>query len=168
MMTDNAAGQLWTQPLGETLPPTENTAVESSQLDESTCLFVKALDPEPMLEGRDRAWVELDGIALRHNLTVLRKAMTPYQEIMAVLKANAYGHGLEPTADFLSRQGVRHFAVATVEEAKVIRAVNPTAEILILGYGSAAAGGRSITSAAFLNLDQLRSGLSAGSDRFCD
>lgn len=126
--------QLWTQPLGETLPPTENTAVESSQLDESTCLFVKALDPEPMLEGRDRAWVELDGIALRHNLTVLRKAMTPYQEIMAVLKANAYGHGLEPTADFLSRQGVRHFAVATVEEAKVIRAVNPTAEILILGY----------------------------------
>ena len=56
------------------------------------------------------------------------------QELMAVLKANAYGHGLEPTADFLSRQGVRHFAVATVEEAKVIRAINPTAEILILGY----------------------------------
>ena len=67
-------------------------------------------------EGRDRAWVELDGIALRHNLTILRKAMAPQQEIMAVLKANAYGHGLEPTADFLSRQGVRHFAVATVEE----------------------------------------------------
>lgn len=60
--------------------------------------------------------------------------MAPQQELMAVLKANAYGHGLEPTADFLSRQGVRHFAVATVEEAKVIRAINPTAEILILGY----------------------------------
>ena len=48
--------------------------------------------------------------------------MAPQQEIMAVLKANAYGHGLEPTAaDFLSRQGVRHFAVATVEEAKADR-----------------------------------------------
>jgi len=126
--------QLWTQPLAETLPQIENTSVESSQLDETTCLFVKALDPELIPEGRDRAWVELDGIALRHNLTILRKAMAPQQEIMAVLKANAYGHGLEPTADFLSRQGVRHFAVATVEEAKVIRAINPTAEILILGY----------------------------------
>ena len=126
--------QLWTQPLAETLPPAENTSIESSQLDETTCLFVEALDPEPIPEGRDRAWVELDGIALRHNLTILRKAMAPQQEIMAVLKANAYGHGLEPTADFLSRQGVRHFAVATVEEAKVIRAINPTAEILILGY----------------------------------
>ena len=55
--------QLWTQPLTETLPPTENTSVESSQLDESTCLFVKALDPDPMLEGRDRAWVEQIGRA---------------------------------------------------------------------------------------------------------
>ena len=121
---------LWTQSVSSTV----DDGAAGSLLDETTRLIVQALDPAPVAIGKDRAWVELDSAALRHNLITLEKAMTDKQKIMAVLKANAYGHGLAPIAQFLSRQGVDHFAVATMEEAKVIRDLNPDAEILILGY----------------------------------
>ena len=53
---------------------------------------------------------------------------------MAVMKANAYGHGMLPTAGFLYEKGVRAWAVATAEEGIELRKSGISGEILILGY----------------------------------
>jgi alanine racemase len=45
-----------------------------------------------------RCWVEIDGRALRHNFKILRSLVPRATQIMAVVKANAYGHGLVPMA----------------------------------------------------------------------
>ena len=54
--------------------------------------------------------------------------------IIAVVKANAYGHGVELVVPALLSAGCSFFAVATVEEALTLRALAPVADILILGY----------------------------------
>ena len=42
-----------------------------------------------------RTWAELDREAIRHNLAFLREQLLPGVQVMAVVKANAYGHGVE-------------------------------------------------------------------------
>ncbi|MCI9604379.1 MAG: serine racemase VanT catalytic subunit [Ruminococcus sp.] len=84
--------------------------------------------------GKERAWIELDLANLRHNAETLKKAMQPGCELMAVLKAQAYGHGMYETAVTLARMGVRAFAVATIEEGIRLRRYGISGEILILGY----------------------------------
>ena len=84
--------------------------------------------------GKERAWIELDLDNLRHNAETLKKAMQPGCELMAVLKAQAYGHGMYETAVTLARMGVRAFAVATIEEGIRLRRYGISGEILILGY----------------------------------
>lgn len=67
---------------------------------------------------------------LRHNARVLtRRAGSA--EIMAVIKANAYGHGSIPVARALRDAGIRHFAVATLPEAIALREAGITEEILV-------------------------------------
>ena len=55
---------------------------------------------------------------------------------MAVVKADAYGHGAVPTASYLNRLGIRSFAVAAVQEGVELRLHGIEGEILILGYTS--------------------------------
>ena len=45
-------------------------------------------------EGMDRAWIEIDTDALAHNISALRGMLPAGCELSAVVKANAYGHGL--------------------------------------------------------------------------
>ncbi|WP_421209745.1 alanine racemase [Aeromonas enteropelogenes] len=74
------------------------------------------------------ASIDLD--ALQHNFAVVRRH-APHSKIIAVLKANAYGHGLLPIAHALARADA--YAVARVEEALVLRANGFTKPILVLG-----------------------------------
>lgn len=74
------------------------------------------------------ASIDLD--ALQHNFAVVRRH-APHSKIIAVLKANAYGHGLLPVAHALARADA--YAVARVEEALVLRANGITRPILVLG-----------------------------------
>ena len=67
--------------------------------------------------------------ALEHNLQVVRDA-APGSKIMAVIKANAYGHGMVPVAQHLSH--VDAFAVARVPEALELRANGIAARIVLL------------------------------------
>jgi alanine racemase len=67
--------------------------------------------------------------ALEHNLEVIRKA-APGSKVMAVIKANAYGHGMVPVARHLSH--VDAFAVARVPEAVVLRDNGIRARIVLL------------------------------------
>ena len=78
----------------------------------------------------DRTWVEIDRAALRHNLRVVRK-MAGKAGVMAVVKANAYGHGLEEVARGLE-SGVEVFAVASLGEALHLRKVRKNTPILLL------------------------------------
>ena len=86
------------------------------------------------VQGKDRAWIELDLDNLRHNVNEFRNAMQPGCELMAVMKAEAYGHGMYEAAVCVSRMGVNAFAVASVEEGIRLRRFGISGEILILGY----------------------------------
>ncbi len=78
-------------------------------------------------------WIEVSRSALRSNVAQLRR-LAPHSSLMAVVKANAYGHGAVPTALTLVSAGVHSFAVATLGEALELRAGGIALPILVLGY----------------------------------
>jgi len=80
-----------------------------------------------------RAWVEIDMEALSLNIADIRAKSPESCEIMAVLKADAYGHGVERVAKRLVREGIKTFAVATVAEGVQLRGIVPEGDILVLG-----------------------------------
>lgn len=78
-----------------------------------------------------RCWVEVDRAALQSNARLIRQRLGPRMEILAVVKANAYGHGLVGTARALAGE-VNYFGVANLEEATALGAAVPH-PIIILG-----------------------------------
>ena len=85
-------------------------------------------------QSKDRAWIELDLEHLAHNVGELRRVMPDGCNLMAVLKANAYGHGAKIIAEALNQLGVTAFATATIDEAIQLRQWSTQGEILVLGY----------------------------------
>ena len=85
-------------------------------------------------DPRGRAWREVDLEAVAHNAAVLRSAAGENCRLMAVVKADAYGHGAVPVARRLQKAGVRAFAVACLDEALALRRASIRGEILILGW----------------------------------
>ena len=85
------------------------------------------------LVSRQRAWVEIDLTALAHNVTQLRKLLSPETELMAVVKADAYGHGAITVAKTALRYGASYLAIATLSEGVQLRQAGLNAPILILG-----------------------------------
>ena len=83
---------------------------------------------------QSRCWAEIDLIQLVRNLRIYQSGRPAGSDIMAVVKADAYGHGMEAVAGKLAEEGIRHYAVATLEEGVVLRRLLPAAHILILGY----------------------------------
>jgi alanine racemase len=79
-----------------------------------------------------RCWVEVDGRALRHNFKVLRGLIPAGTRFLAVVKANAYGHGLVPMARELARIGVDWLGVANVAEGAALRRGGIELPILLL------------------------------------
>lgn len=77
--------------------------------------------------------VEIDLDALGHNVEVVRNALRPGVEMMAVVKADAYGHGAANLCRYMMEYGVRRFAVAALNEAVELRRALPEAEVLVLG-----------------------------------
>jgi alanine racemase len=79
-----------------------------------------------------RCWVEIDGRALRHNYRILRSLVPRTTKLMAVVKANAYGHGLIPMARELEATGTDWLGVANVAEGATVRAAGVALPILLL------------------------------------
>lgn len=79
-----------------------------------------------------RAWAEIDRDALRHNLQVA-KDVWPGMAMMAVVKAGAYGHGLEEVARVFADAGVAFLGVANVGEARRIALAGIDCRIYLLG-----------------------------------
>ena len=76
--------------------------------------------------------VRVDRTALTHNVAQLRTAAGTAR-LMAVLKADAYGHGLVPVAHHLADLGVDYFGVAFLEEGIALRQAGVEAPVLVLG-----------------------------------
>ena len=81
-----------------------------------------------------RCWTEISFDALKKNYSIYKASIPPNQEIMAVVKADAYGHGDKVVAKYLSDMGVQHFAVSNIDEALHLREAGVIGQILILGY----------------------------------
>lgn len=86
------------------------------------------------MEPETRTWAEISLEALEHNYNQLRSKISDDCMFLAVIKANAYGHGAERVALRLQVLGADYFAVATLDEAIKLRECGIILPILILGY----------------------------------
>lgn len=86
-----------------------------------------------------RTWAEVRTENLVHNMRTIRRSLPPGTRFLAVVKADAYGHGAVPAARALAAAGADYLAVACPEEALALRRAEITAPILILGPSPAAA-----------------------------
>ena len=91
-----------------------------------------------------RAWIEVDHAALAHNLASLRRLAGDECSVIAVVKANAYGHGAIPVARTLLAEGAERLAVATLGEALELREAGIGAPILVLWALGAAEAERAV------------------------
>lgn len=78
-------------------------------------------------------WAEIDRTALRHNLGEVRRLVGPAVEMMAVVKAEAYGHGAVETARVALEAGATWLGVALPEEGMALRRAGIAAPILVFG-----------------------------------
>ena len=90
-------------------------------------------DRHPAVPYGARAWVEVDLDAAAENVRVLRSRLREGTRLMAVLKADAYGHGAVPAARRLLREGVEMIGVGDSTEAIELREAGIAAPLLVLG-----------------------------------
>ena len=88
--------------------------------------------------GEDRlydplTWVEIDLSAYRHNIAELRRATRPEAQLMAVVKANGYGHGAVEVSGVALESGADCLGVARLHEAVELREAGIESSILIFG-----------------------------------
>lgn len=79
-------------------------------------------------------WAEIDLKAVRHNYKQVKKLSGKNTKVMAVVKANAYGHGTVEVSKVLQSLGVDYLGVATTDEAMRLRDHGIKSPILILGH----------------------------------
>jgi alanine racemase len=83
--------------------------------------------------GRRPTWAEIDLDALANNLRVIRESVGTEVQVMAAVKADAYGHGAVACGRHLEAEGVDWFGVALPEEGIELRAAGISRPILCLG-----------------------------------
>lgn len=87
------------------------------------------------METYDRCYVNIDLGAIKHNINEVKNKISKDTKVMAVIKANAYGHGAVAVGKSLENM-VDYFGVATIGEAIELREASINLPILILGYTS--------------------------------
>jgi len=78
-------------------------------------------------------WTEIHRSSFLHNLTTLRQYLSPQTELLAVVKANAYGHGMAPIASWAESGGASWLGVSSLEEGIQLRDSGISKPILVLG-----------------------------------
>ena len=84
--------------------------------------------------GRLLSWIEIDETAVESNVRTFRRRLRSETSLQAVVKSNAYGHGLDVIARAAGRAGVDSFGVHSAGEAEALAAIDPSRPMLILGY----------------------------------
>ena len=108
-------------------------------------------------------WIEIDVDAVINNLYQVQDRLGERQvKLIAVIKADAYGHGAVPVARCLSREGVEFFAVSFLEEALELRRAGIQADILLLTplisphqFSAAIANHITVTVTSFLEYEMI-------------
>jgi alanine racemase len=109
-----------------------------------------------------RTWIEIDTKAVDHNLSLVRGLMPERTQLMAVVKSNAYGHGLLDFSSYVISKGVPWIGVDSIVEATAIRKTETSVRMLILGYTlpeyieEAAKGGISLTVSTMETLKEIQ------------
>ncbi|MBD2119377.1 alanine racemase [Trichocoleus sp. FACHB-262] len=98
--------------------------------DLRTASIQREVPREPLCE---RAWVEVDLSALAYNIRQLKSLLAPKTALMAVVKADAYGHGAVTVAETVLQHGAAWLGVATIPEGIALREAGIEAPILVLG-----------------------------------
>lgn len=81
------------------------------------------------------SWIEINTLAIKNNIEQFRKILPNSYKIAGVIKSNAYGHGIIPLAEFLSKEKlVEYFAVANDLEALELRRQKIKLPIVVLSY----------------------------------
>lgn len=81
-----------------------------------------------------KTWVEISQSALTHNARTFRRHVGKMTSVMAVVKSNAYGHGLVEVSRIADKEGTAWFGVDNVDEGIALRKAGIKKPILILGY----------------------------------
>jgi alanine racemase len=89
--------------------------------------------PQEIGLSRQRAWVEIDPGAITANVRALRRHVGDRTGLMAVVKADGYGHGAVPVARAALEGGAGSFGVATLSEGVELRQAGIDAPVLVLG-----------------------------------
>lgn len=79
-------------------------------------------------------WLEINLDNLRHNVREIKNKIKPGTQIMAIIKADAYGHGSLGVIETLKKENINKFAVAVLSEAIEIRNIFKEIQIILLGY----------------------------------
>lgn len=79
-------------------------------------------------------WAEISLDAIKHNIDQYKKHIGKSVKLMAVVKADGYGHGAVPVAKAVIQAGADYLAVALLDEAIELREAGITESILVLGY----------------------------------
>ncbi|MGV8964620.1 MAG: alanine racemase [Candidatus Saccharimonadaceae bacterium] len=83
----------------------------------------------------DSSIITIDEKALLNNVTFLKKKMGQHVKISAVVKANAYGHGIEQIVPLFEKHGINHYSVFSYEEAiRVYKSLRESQTIMIMGW----------------------------------
>ncbi|NEP50690.1 MAG: alanine racemase [Moorea sp. SIO3C2] len=110
------------------ITPLQSESVTQILPDDTDCLT------DPFYPGlRQRAWAEIDQVALHHNLRQIQQLLRHPTQLMAVVKADAYGHGALTVARTAIEAGAGGLCVATVPEGIQLRQRGIKATILLLG-----------------------------------
>ncbi|OGY65811.1 MAG: alanine racemase [Candidatus Harrisonbacteria bacterium RIFCSPLOWO2_01_FULL_40_28] len=88
-----------------------------------------------MLEAKKfKTWIEINEDALRNNIGVFRRTITEKTKLMAVVKSNAYGHGIVVFSKLADELGIDGFCVDSVIEGRTLRLAGIKKPILVLGW----------------------------------
>ncbi|KJS14603.1 MAG: alanine racemase [Peptococcaceae bacterium BRH_c4b] len=79
-------------------------------------------------------WAEVDLRSIAHNMREINRVTSPGAVIMAVVKANGYGHGMVEVAETVLANGASRLAVARASEGAALRAAGISVPVLVLGY----------------------------------
>jgi alanine racemase len=82
-------------------------------------------------DQKTRAWMEVDAAALRQNLARVRDSVGPDVALIPMVKADAYGVGMDQAVDTLSREGAWGFGVAAVSEGIALRAMDYAGPVVV-------------------------------------
>src|SRR5262249_18034363 len=79
-------------------------------------------------------WVGVDEAALRNNVAEFKRRLGPEPKLGAVVKSNAYGHGLVEVARIAADAGADWLCVNNVDEGAALRDAGASSPVLIMGY----------------------------------